>query len=43
MVLGLLGSGLNPEEIIWDYYDPITPEEILACIRYADSLVEEEG
>ena len=43
MVLGLLGSGLNPEEIIRDYYDHITPEEILACIRYADSLVEEEG
>ena len=42
MVLGLLGSGLNPEEIIRDYYDHITTEDILACIRYANSLVEEE-
>ena len=42
MVLGLLGSGLNPEEIIRDYYDHITAEDILACIRYANSLVEEE-
>ncbi len=42
MVLGLLGRGLNPEDIIRDYYDHITPEDILACIRYANSLVEEE-
>ena len=42
MVLGLLGGGINPEEIIRDYYDSITIEDILACIRYANSLVEEE-
>lgn len=42
MILGLLGNGVTPEEIIRDYYDHITKEDILACIRYANSLVEEE-
>lgn len=42
MILGLLGNGVTPEEIIQDYYDHITKEDILACIRYANSLVEEE-
>ncbi len=42
MVLGLLARGLTPEDIIRDYYDHITKEDILACLRYAQSLVEEE-
>jgi len=42
MVLGLLSNGIIPDEIIRDYYDTITKEDILACIRYAKSLVEEE-
>jgi len=42
MVLGLLSDGLMPDEIIRDYYDTITKEDIFACIRYAKSLVEEE-
>jgi len=42
MVLGLLANGLTPEEIIRDYYDHLTKEDILACIKYALSLVEEE-
>lgn len=42
MVLGLLSNGLTPDEIIQDYYDTITREDILACIRYAKSLVEDE-
>jgi uncharacterized protein (DUF433 family) len=42
MVLGLLANGLTPEEIIRDYYDHITKEDILACLRYAQALVEEE-
>jgi uncharacterized protein (DUF433 family) len=42
MVLGLLANGLTPEEIIRDYYDHLTREDILACIKYAYSLVEEE-
>ncbi len=42
MVLGLLANGVTPEEIIRDYYDHITKEDILACIRYAQALVEEE-
>ncbi len=42
MILGLLGNGVTFEEIIRDYYDHITKEDILAYIRYANSLVEEE-
>ena len=42
MVLGLLGNGLTTKDIIRDYYDHITKEDILACIKYANSLVEEE-
>jgi len=42
MILELLGSGVTSEEIIKDYYDGITREDVLACIRYANSLVEEE-
>lgn len=42
MVLGLLSNGLSPEEILKDYYEHLTREDILACIRYAKSLVEEE-
>jgi uncharacterized protein (DUF433 family) len=41
LVLGLLGSGLTPEQIMRHYYDHITKEDILACIRYANSLVED--
>ncbi len=42
MVLGLLAHGVTPEEISRDYYDHLTKEDILACIRYAQALVEEE-
>ena len=42
MILGLLAEGLTPEEIIENYYSHITREDILACIRYAKSLIEEE-
>lgn len=42
MVLGLLSSGLTPEEIVRDYYEHITKQDILACIRYAKTLVEDE-
>ncbi len=34
-IWGLLASGLSPEEIIRDYYDHLTKEDILACIKYA--------
>jgi len=43
MILGLLGNGVTFEEIIQDYYAHIAKEDILACIRYAKSVVEEEG
>ena len=42
MVLGLLGEGVSVEEIRRDYYDHLTRDQILACIRYATSIVEEE-
>ena len=40
IVLGLLGDGLTPEQIIKQHYPHITKKDILACIRYAKS--EEE-
>lgn len=42
MVLGLLGEGLSISEIIDEYYDHITREDVLACIRYAHTVVQEE-
>ena len=42
MILGLLSKGLSSEEIISDYYEHIIHEDVLACIHYANSLVEEE-
>jgi len=42
MVLGLLGEGLSVDEILDEYYDHITREDVLACIRYAHSVLEEE-
>jgi len=41
-VLGLLADGLTPEEIIKGHYPHLTREDILACIRYAKQIVEEE-
>ncbi len=41
-VLGLLGDGLTPEEIIEQHYPQLTKEDILACIKYAKTLIEEE-
>jgi uncharacterized protein (DUF433 family) len=42
MVLELLGEGLTPQEIIEKCYPHLTKEDILACIRYANSLVKNE-
>ena len=42
MVLGLLGEGVTIDEILESYYDHITREDVLACIQYANSVVEEE-
>lgn len=42
IILGLLADGLTPEKIIEDHYPHITKEDILACIRYAKQMVEEE-
>jgi uncharacterized protein (DUF433 family) len=42
IVLGLLGDGLTPEEITREHYPQLTKEDILACIRYAKEMIEEE-
>lgn len=42
MVLELLGEGLAPQEIIKRCYSHLTEEDILACVRYANSLVKNE-
>jgi uncharacterized protein (DUF433 family) len=42
MVLELLGEGLSPKEIIEKCYSQLTEEDILACVRYANSLVKNE-
>ena len=42
MVLGLLGEGFTIEEILEDYYDHLTREDVLACLRYATSVLEDE-
>jgi uncharacterized protein (DUF433 family) len=41
-VLGLLGEGRSVDEILDEYDDHITREDVLACIRYAHSVLEEE-
>ena len=42
VILGFLGNGLTPEEIIKQHYPHITKEDILACVRYARQVVQEE-
>ncbi|MCL0048432.1 DUF433 domain-containing protein [Dehalococcoidia bacterium] len=41
IILGLLGDGLTPEEIINLHYPQLTREDILACICYAQQSIEE--
>jgi uncharacterized protein (DUF433 family) len=42
IILGLLGDGLTAEDIIREHYSQLTKEDILACIRYAKDMIEEE-
>jgi uncharacterized protein (DUF433 family) len=42
IILGLLGDGLSPEEIIKQHYPHITRDAILACVRYARQIVIDE-
>ena len=42
IILGFLGDGLTPEEIIEQHYPHITREDVLACVRYARQAVQEE-
>jgi uncharacterized protein (DUF433 family) len=41
-VLDLLEAGKSFEEIIKDYFPTITREDIAACIRFANELVQNE-
>ena len=42
IVLGLLGDGVTPEEIIRDHFPELTKEDVLACIQYAKEVIKEE-
>jgi len=42
IILGFLADGLTPEQIIKEHYPHVSREDILACIRYAKQVVEEE-
>ena len=42
IILGLLGDGLSPEEIIKQHYPYITKDAILSCIKYARQIVKDE-
>ena len=42
MVLDLLEEGCTIQEIIIQYYPDLTPDDILVCIHYANSLVKNE-
>ena len=42
-ILDLLSAGLSPQKITGeDYFPQITPEDIYACIAYANQLVRNE-
>jgi uncharacterized protein (DUF433 family) len=41
MVLELLESGIDPEQIIKDYYPKLTTQDIEACLHYAASLIRD--
>lgn len=42
LVLDLLEGGLTIEEIAQEWYPQLTREDVIACIRYANSLVKNE-
>ncbi|MEK7400656.1 MAG: DUF433 domain-containing protein [Candidatus Poribacteria bacterium] len=42
MVLELLENDLSFDDIINNYYPQLTKEDIIACIEYARTIVEEE-
>ena len=42
IVLGLLGDGVTPEEIIRDHFPELTKEDVLACIQYAKEVIKED-
>jgi len=42
IILGLLADGLTVEQVIRDHYPHIKKEDVLACIRYAKQMIEEE-
>ena len=42
LILDLLAGGLTIEQITNQWYPQLTREDVLACIRYANSLVQNE-
>jgi len=42
LVLDLLEGGLTINQIIREWYPQLTREDVIACIRYANSLVKNE-
>ena len=42
IILGFLADGLTSEEIIKQHYPHIIKEDVLACVRYAKHIVEDE-
>ena len=41
-VLDLLASGRSEEEIVADYFPDLSVEDVRGCVRYAQSLVDNE-
>ena len=42
-VLDLLAAGTTiPEITSEDYYPELTPEDVLACLRYANRIIEDD-
>lgn len=42
MVLGLLASGMSPNDILKEYYPQLTKASIQAAVKYAAKVVEGE-
>jgi uncharacterized protein (DUF433 family) len=41
LILELLETGLNPDQIIRDYYPQLSRQDVEACLHYAASLIRD--
>jgi uncharacterized protein (DUF433 family) len=41
-VLALVAAGKSAEVIVSDYFTDLTPEDVSACVRFAQRLVDNE-